>query len=240
VKTYADTGLIPADALAKAAANAMIESGQWPGLEAAIEESDKDLGEPDEGAQVDLMTRQEALRQMQQQGTINQQQADALVNDAAPRTLYVSRKLLNADEFIRWAKGQGFETTAPADELHVTICFSRTPVDWMKMGSPWGEDNDKGQLTVNPGGARLVERLGDKGAVVLLFSSSSLSWRHEEFLRNGASFDFDEYQPHVTITYDAPADLDLGKVEPFRGRLVFGPEIFAEVVEDWEKLLEEV
>jgi hypothetical protein len=44
-------------------------------------------------------------------------------------------------------------------------------------------------------------------------------------VRNGASHDFDEYQPHVTITYEG-SDLDLSKVEPYRGELVFGPEIF--------------
>jgi hypothetical protein len=56
--------------------------------------------------------------------------------------------------------------------------------------------------------------------------------------RNGASFDFEEYQPHVTITYQG-GDLDLSKVEPYRGKLVFGPEIFSEVVEDWEKTVTE-
>jgi hypothetical protein len=117
------------------------------------------------------------------------------------------------------------------------VLFSRTPVDWLKMGSPWDQD-DQGRLKVAPGGARVVEPLGDKGAVVLLFNSSSLSWRHEEMVRNGASHDYDEYQPHVTITYEG-SDLDLSKVEPYRGELVFGPEIFAEVEEDWEKSLSE-
>ena len=55
-------------------------------------------------------------------------------NDAAPRTLYVSRKLLNAKAVIAWAKSQGFETTLPAADMHVTIAFSQTPVDWMAVG----------------------------------------------------------------------------------------------------------
>lgn len=159
-------------------------------------------------------------------------------NDATPRSLYVQRKLLNGAEFIRWAKAQGFEATTPADDLHVAIAFSRQPVDWMKVGESWTGDKD-GELVIKPGGARLVEPLGDKGAVVLLFNSSELSWRHEEIKRAGASFDFDEYQPHVTITYQAPAGLDLRKVEPYRGELRFGPEIFEEVVEGWEKTLSE-
>lgn len=159
-------------------------------------------------------------------------------NDAAPRTLYVSRKLLNAAEFIRWAKAQGFASTLAGDDLHVTVLLSRQQVDWMKMGGEsWGSDGN-GELTVPPGGARLVEPLGDKGAVVLLFTSSSLSWRHEEMVRNGASHDFGEYQPHVTISY-AGGDVDVSKVEPYRGELRFGPEIFAELDEDWKDKIEE-
>lgn len=159
-------------------------------------------------------------------------------NDAAPRTLYVQRRLLNASELIDWAKAQGFETTAPADQLHVTVAYSRQPVDWMKVGQDWHGD-EAGNLTVPAGGARLVEPLGDKGAVVLLFSSSALSWRHEAIKEAGASFDFEQYQPHVTITYNAPEGLDLAKVEPYRGKLEFGPEIFEEISEGWASNLEE-
>jgi hypothetical protein len=110
----------------------------------------------------------------------------------------------------------------------------------MEMGSAWNEDAD-GKMTVPAGGARLVEKLGDKGAVVLLFSSSALSWRHEDMVRNGASHDFDSYQPHVTITYDGgkmTAD-QMAAVEPYRGELVFGPEVFEEVKDDWEQSITE-
>lgn len=108
----------------------------------------------------------------------------------------------------------------------------------MKVGETWGSDKD-GKLMVAPGGARLVEPLGDKGAVVLLFNSSELAWRHEAIKRDAdASWDFPTYQPHVTITY-AGGELDLSKVEPYRGKLVFGPELFSEVDEDWSSKLSE-
>jgi phage-related protein (TIGR01555 family) len=236
VDIYTRTALIPSDALAKAAANRLNESGRWPGLDKAIEESDRELGEPPEPPEA---ANENTVQEMEKAGAITRDQSLVLLSDASPRTLYVSRKLLNAAEFIAWAKGQGFETTTPADELHVTVAFSRSPVDWMKAGADAWSGDEKGQLRVAPGGPRLVEPLGDKGAVVLLFNHSSLAWRHEEIKRAGASWDFPEYQPHVTITYEAPAGLDLDKVEPYRGALVFGPEIFAEVVEDWETTVTE-
>jgi hypothetical protein len=109
----------------------------------------------------------------------------------------------------------------------------------MKAGEDWTPGDD-GTYTVDPGGARIVEALGDKGAVVLLFGSSHLSYRHERVMREaGATHDWPEYQPHVTITYEAPPALlerlRRGEtVEPYRGRLVFGPEIFEEVDDDWQ------
>ncbi|MGX9145925.1 phage portal protein [Mesorhizobium sp. 128a] len=147
---------------------------------------------------------------------------------ATPRSLYVCRKLLNTDAFLKWAHGQGFKNTLPADELHVTIAYSRARIDWLTVGENWVQ-NPKGTLTIAPGGPRVVEALGKDGAAVaLLFASTDLSWRHMAIREAGASFDWPEYQPHVTITMDA-AGVDLGKVEPYRGELVFGPEIFEEI-----------
>lgn len=158
------------------------------------------------------------------------------VADAAPRTLYVRRDLVNVDELRAWAREQGLGTIVP--DPHVIVAFSRQAVDWMRVGQPWSQDED-GTMVVPPGGARLVERLGSS-AVVLLFSSSVLSWRHEEIKRSsGATWDHPEYQPHVTVTYD-PGDADLAVVEPFRGELRLGPEIFEEVDEDFRQKLVEV
>lgn len=230
------TATVPDRAFARGVQSKLIEEGYLPELEAALSEI------PDDerfGLAPDFDSSGEEVIGESAEGEAGEETPPLrrAANDAAPRTLYVSRKLINAPEFIRWARAQGFTSTLPAEDLHVTVLFSRQQVDWMRMGATWSE-NEKGELTVAPGGARLVEPLGDKGAVVLLFNSSSLSWRHEEMVRNGASHDFDEYQPHVTISY-AGGDMDLSKVEPYRGELRFGPEIFAELDEDWADKIEE-
>lgn len=219
-KVYYDTGLIPLDALAKVTVNQLVEDGVYPGLEAAIEESPEEPG--DIAAEEKAAAEELAMAQAQQPAR--------KVADATPRSLYVSRKVKNAAAILKWARAQGFETTLAAEDLHVTIAFSREPVDWMAVGESWSPE-----LKIGAGGPRLMERFGE--ATVLLFTASELRWRHEAIKEAGASWDHPEYQPHITISYGDRRPLD--EIDPYQGEIVLGPEIFAEVDEDWQAKVEE-
>lgn len=210
--------IITRDAVSKALINRLVEDGNLPGLAEAVEEFGE-IGEQ-EPSEEELA----AAAATQAANTNNVTRMQQAANDAAPRTLYVSRKVVNAAEIIRWAKGQGFKTTIPANDLHVTIAYSRTPVDWMKIGEAW-----QSELKLAAGGPRLMEQFGE--ARVLLFKASELEWRHEAMESAGASWDHEEYQPHITISYD-PGSPDLADVEPYQGEIILGPELFAEVEED--------
>lgn len=211
IKALKDSGLFPEDALSTAAVNLLVELSVMPGLEAAIEKFGDELPDDDD----DLPST-----------GADQPVAKKAITDAAPRSLYVSRKVINGAEIIAWAKSQGFESIVPAAELHVTVAYSRNPVDWMKVGESWSGDG-KGQLKIAPGGARLIDKFGE-GAVVLLFNSSELAWRHVSIVEAGASWDWPDYQPHITFTYE-PGSVDIDKVEPYRGAIELGPEIFEEL-----------
>lgn len=213
IKALKDSGLFPEDALSTAAVNLLVELSVMPGLEAAIEKFGSELPDDDDG---------DALPST----VADQPVAKKAITDAAPRSLYVSRKVINGAEIIEWAKSQGFESTVSAADLHVTVAYSRNPVDWMKVGESWSGDG-KGQLKIAPGGARLIDKFGE-GAVVLLFNSSELAWRHVSIVEAGASWDWPDYQPHITFTYE-PGSVDIDKVEPYRGAIELGPEIFEEL-----------
>ncbi|MEH3108908.1 MAG: DUF1073 domain-containing protein [Agrobacterium cavarae] len=212
--------IIARDAVSQALINRLVEDGNLPGLAEAVEEFGA-IGEQ-EPSEEELA----AAAATQAANTNNVTRMQQAANDAAPRTLYVSRKVVNAADLIAWAKGQGFKTTLPADDLHVTIAYSRTPVDWMKIGEAW-----QSELKLAAGGPRLMEQFGE--ARVLLFKASELEWRHEAMGSAGASWDHEEYQPHITISYD-PESPDLADVEPYQGEIILGPELFAEVKEDWQ------
>ena len=211
IKTLRDTGIIPAEPLSEAAIEMLDQDGVLPGIQAAVEEY---FGEHPE-----LMDPAEAEEPTDEPDPM-------AVGDSAPRTLYVRRDVLNAAEIVAWAKGQGFKTTLPADDLHVTITYSRAPVDWMKMGAAW-----EAKIEVPEGGPRQMEKFGE--ANVLLFASNELQWRHDAMIEAGATWDHPEYQPHITISYAADAP-DLATVQPYQGKIVLGPEVFEEVKEDWK------
>lgn len=248
IAIYVDKALLPTSAIEKATAN-MLSDDQWlPGFDKAMDEAeaagDEPGGDIDESELGIVPTGTEGGGPVQSAGGGNAQHPPArraandawFFADATAKPLYVQRKLQNAAELIAWAKAQGFKTTLPADDLHVTVLYSRQPVDPMKMGEGWSGD-DKGRIKIKPGGPRAVERLGPD-AVVLLFASWDIESRHRSMIEAGGSHDFETFQPHVTLSYSAEG-VDLDTIKPFTGELVFGPEEFSPLDLDWKSKVSE-
>ncbi|HEL3748633.1 TPA: DUF1073 domain-containing protein [Stenotrophomonas maltophilia] len=210
IKTISETRLLPDEVMSTVAVNMLTEAGVAPGLEAEMLEYSNST--PQESTDED---------------DDEQRAAATPVTDAQPRSLYVSRKVVNADEIVAWAKEQGIGELQ--DDLHVTVAYSRQAFDWIKAGNAneWS-NGGKDELVIPEGGPRAVEPLGGMSAVIL-FASAQLCWRHESIIRAGGSHDYPDYTPHISLT---KATVDLSKVEPYRGRIVLGPEIFEEIRED--------
>lgn len=269
-KLDVDMGLINEDALRRARINQLVEDGTYPGLDDAIDEFGEEPDEPEvtpEDVQAHIGMMQQSAGQLQKIGGFAQQSAlpapkpkgvvkDALpaflsssrelredmrrLTDATPRTLYVRRQVMNAATIVRWAKANGFVTTLPVDQMHVTIAYSKTPVDWMKASEDYSYNDDDGFYTVPASSIRMVDMFGpQQDTAVLLFNSPRLSRRHEDFKAIGAAWDWPDYQPHVTITSSVPSTLDVSKVVPYRGPIVLGPEIFEEVTSHWQSTFSE-
>lgn len=139
-----------------------------------------------------------------------------------PNPLYVYRSVKNAKDILDWAKSQGISSTLDVADLHTTIIYSKQPIDWFTLGEAW-----QSELKISEGGPRTVEKFGD--ALVLRFACSELKWRNSEASEKGASYDFDEYKPHITLSYSFDGDVDA--IEPYQGEIVLGPEMFEEIDE---------
>lgn len=189
----------------------------------------KFLGLEPESEYKDEIEELEEIDETPANDVVEEPKVNAIIKaNAEPKSLYIRRDVLNKDEIIEWAKSQGFKTVV--EDLHVTVAYNRSPIDWMLLpeASTFGLMSDDGKMEVPPGGPRVIEPLGPKGAIVILFNSAVLQWRHEDLHRvPGMSWDYPKYQPHITITY-AGKDVDLSNVEPYNGRILLGPEIFEE------------
>lgn len=141
------------------------------------------------------------------------------------RTLYVSRLVKNADEIGDWFRAQGMDTVSAPGDMHVTIAYSKSEVDWE------GLESENEDVVVPADLRRSVIPLGDAGAVVLKFENPTLQTRWAEFRKAGASWDYPAYQPHTTLTYRPGTDA--GAFTPWTGPIVLGPEQFSEVTQDW-------
>lgn len=216
IKGLNETSLFPPEALANAAVTLLMEHSILPSLQEQIDDAG---GLPDYEAEL------EAERQLE---------ADRLaakakpVTDALPKSLYVRRDVLNGKEIAKHYRDQGLMTMDPA-KMHVTIIYSKAPVDWFATGQAW-----EANITLNPGGARDHAFFGPPGledSLVLMIKSQELEWRHEIFKGAGAQSSYEEYQPHISLKYyDTPqTGIDLSGIEPWQGKIELGPEIYEEV-----------
>ena len=158
-------------------------------------------------------------------------------------SLYVSRPLLNGDEVARHFVDQGLRSTLDSAEMHITVVYSRQPLQWEKV--PLAED----ELILPPmRGARgtgkhavdrQVEKLGEHGVIVLILSplqseeGVSLIRRWQEYRNAGASHDYANFTAHITVSY-AGDEIDVSNIKPFPGILRFGPEVRKPIKTDWK------
>lgn len=131
------------------------------------------------------------------------------------RTAYISRKVLNIEEFKKWFTDQGITVH---NSPHVTLCYSRDPIDWLRLNL------DENNLEIDPTNSSM--ETFDKTANVMKFESSELSNRHYELRNLGASSDYGRYNPHITVVY---GDVDISQIKPFPNKLILGPEILKEI-----------
>lgn len=204
-ETLQRTGLYMPEVLEEATTNQLTQMGIMPGLDTLVNRNSVDFDDFGLGVELDEGEPAEAM--------------DGINRDAAPRSLYVRRNVKNSADIKKWAEDQGF--TNLVDDMHVTITYSRDAIDWLKMGEQW-----QAEIKIPGGGARIVEGLGGATAV-LFFISSELKYRNKSMRDCGASWDYEDYAPHITLSYGQTPELN--NIKPYTGEIVLGPEIFEEV-----------
>lgn len=131
--------------------------------------------------------------------------------------LYVQRKVENYQDILDWCKSNNIDFTVKGPDMHVTIAYSTKEVDWNNFTVR------KNIIIMKDKFARLHE-FGD--CLVLKFMSMTLENRWNEFKSGGCSWDFPDYNPHISLSY---TKLNVNMNATYKGNIILGPEIFQSV-----------
>lgn len=125
----------------------------------------------------------------------------------------------------------------PSDKLHTTLIYSRKHLpDFQAMGEispPWRATPVKYDVWESQ-----PDEDGKKSkCLVLVLNCPAACERHSQVMdEHGATYDFDEYTPHVTLSYDI-GDFDVSTLpEPSEiGELKYGEEYQEDLNLNWAK-----
>lgn len=136
------------------------------------------------------------------------------------KSIYIKRNLILSDAFLLWCQKAGFEFRLPKNDIHVTVAYSRAKVEKSAIKL-------KKDVIMDITDDRELHMFGD--AVVFIFRNVELYKRWEELKLLGCSWDHDDYSPHITLTYKKPTNLNINKIEVFKGPLILGEEILEDL-----------
>lgn len=150
-----------------------------------------------------------------------------------PNGSYAAVKLdkSTTDSVLDYIKENNIPNGLRADKMHATLLYSRkhlpdyTPAG--KMEKPF-----VGTFS----GFEIFESSSDDSeektnCLVLRFICESLSKRHKYLMKeHGATYDYDEYKPHITLSYDV-GDVDPDQLPSFNKDIIITEE-FGEDLDD--------
>lgn len=142
--------------------------------------------------------------------------------------IYGYRRVMNGANLQEWALQNGFPKPLEDDDFHCTVCYSNE--NRFDTSAVYGRGKF---ITLNPSDYKIVEPLGTDGAIVLKFASKELEKTWQDCIDKGASWDYEGFTPHITITYNNAEGVDLSKIKLPDFPIVLGDLEFEDIEEDY-------
>lgn len=116
------------------------------------------------------------------------------------------------------------------NKLHSTIVFSRIYADISV-----NKDNIYEATIEN---FRIFKMRGGDSGLAIQMKSTAIVNRHMYFMKKyNLAYEFDEFIPHITITYNIKPDFDCSKLSIDRKKLFFHGEYVEDLDLEWQKNL---
>jgi len=118
----------------------------------------------------------------------------------------------------------------PSDKLHVTLLYSRRHMAGFK---PRGRLESL--IKARVAGFDVWDTQDGKKALVARLDAPELVARHRELMdKYNGTYDFPEYKPHTTLSYDVGPDFDHQNLPPFGPVLTLDNEFGEDLDLDWK------
>ena len=118
--------------------------------------------------------------------------------EGMPAGTYVGARLSDdsAEKIMKFIKENDIPEPLDKSKLHITLIHSRKYLPKFKSRGKLEEP-----MLAEPTGVALFGE--EKNALVVKLKSPDLVKRHKQIMEeHGATFDFDEYKPHVSLSYE--------------------------------------
>jgi 2'-5' RNA ligase len=143
--------------------------------------------------------------------------------DKNNRGLFVAAELDedSRDLLVEYCKKNKIQNPLAKEKFHSTILFSRKPCpDYRPSDEPYPMSATVKRLEM----WKSVHVEGQPNCLVMKLDCPALNERFDYLMNeHDASYDFDEYLPHVTLSYDA-GDIEAEDLPTFDEELIFDHE----------------
>lgn len=119
------------------------------------------------------------------------------------------------DRIVKFASETGIPNLLKVEDFHSTLAYSRKPVTEF---TPISQLNEIGipssfEIWESPPNAFKPEKTF---CLVLKYDSDYMHKRFNEIMSMGATYDYDEYKPHLTFSYDVGPDFKVENLPPVK------------------------
>lgn len=104
---------------------------------------------------------------------------------------------------------EGVPNRTSKGELHITVAYSRKPISISALGKLAPPEQVKAKHY------SIFQARSGENCLVVEVDAPGLVARHNEIIKDyGASYDFPEYKPHFTLSYDCGVGFDIRTLPP--------------------------
>lgn len=129
--------------------------------------------------------------------------------------IYCYREVVNKEDIGIWLNSLNLIEPIDINDLHLTVSYKKDEI--------LNDIELDNYMYIVPHNNRKINILGT--TLVLSITSIYLQNRWNYYIENEYHWDYNDYKPHISLSYNYKNYKFLGEIEPFDGDIILGPEI---------------